>query len=143
LRSIAPNSAALANVQQVAQREVNAQSAALESRGEHAEALALVARYADLLPASFVDQQRQKLASTQAAAEERAAAVAQIKERIDALLQDHSVEAGWGERLAQELRRLAVYVPANDPYFVEARASAAEGYLEAARTLRAAQRLTE
>ena len=143
LRSLAPNSAVLASVRQVAQREVSAQSAALESGGEHAQALALVARYADLLPTSFVDQQRQKLASTQAAAAERVAAVAQIKGRVDALLQDHSSDASWGESLSQELRRLAVYLPASDPYLAQARASAADGYIEAARSLRSAQRLTE
>ncbi len=143
LRSIAPNSAVLASVRQIAQREVSAQSAALESGGEHAQALALVAQYADLLPTSFVDQQRQKLASTQAAAEERVAAVAQIKDRVDTLLRDHSSDASWGERLSQELRRLAVYLPASDPYFVQARARAADGYIEAARSLRSAQRLTE
>ena len=142
LRSIAPDSAVLANVQQLAQREVSSQSAALQSGGEPAQALALVAQYADLLPASFVDQQRQRFASMQAAAAERTAAVEQIKGRIDGLLQDHSSEASWGERLGQELRRLAVYLPAGDPYLVQARSSAAEGYIEEARTLRSAQRLT-
>ncbi len=87
LRSIAPNSAVLARVQQLAQREVGEQSALLAKQGEHAQALELVARNADLLPTEFVNQQREQLASAQGAAAQRETAVAQIKSRIETLVQ--------------------------------------------------------
>ena len=49
------------------------------SGGQHAQALELIARYASLLPSSFVDQQRQKLASARGAFEAQQAALAQLK----------------------------------------------------------------
>ncbi len=143
LRSIAPDSDVLANVQQLAQREVSTRSAALVRDGEPGDALALVATYADLLPATFVDQQRQRLASAQGATDARTAAVTEIKGRIDSLLLEQKGEASWGEQFGNELRRLAVYLPANDSYVVQARERAAAGYIDEARTLRSAQRLTE
>lgn len=143
LRSIAPNSAVLARVQQLAQREVGEQSAQLAKQGQHAQALELVARNADLLPTAFVNQQREQLASAQGAAAQRDAAVAQIKGRIDGLVQRGAADAKWGEQLGLELRRLAVYVPAADPYVMQVKAQAADVYVEQARGLREAQRLAE
>jgi Protein kinase domain/Sulfatase-modifying factor enzyme 1 len=143
LRSVAPDSAVLASVQQFAQREVAAQTAALIEQGAHAQALDLVARHADLLPATFVDQQRERLASAQGAAEQRATAVAQIKSRIDSLLAEHNADVAWGAQFDQELRRLAAYVSAGDAYVTDAKARAASAYVEEARELRTAQRLAE
>jgi hypothetical protein len=143
LRSISPDSAVLARVQQLAQREVGEQSAQLAKQGQHAQALELVARNADILPAAFVNHQREQLASAQGAAAERDAAVAQIKSRIDSLVQNGAADPKWGEQFELELRRLAVYVPAADPYVVQAKARAADAYVDQARTLREAQRLAE
>ena len=143
LRTIAPDSAVLASVQQLAQRGVAAQAAQLASAGQHAQGLDLIARYADLLPPAFVEQQRQKLASARGAFDAQQAAVAQIKTRIDALLQKQSSESTWGAQFDHELRQLAAYVGAGDSSVGQIRTRAAAGYLEQARALRASQRLTE
>lgn len=143
LRSIEPQSAVLARIQELVQREVGRRSGELSQAGEHSEALQLVARYADLVSPTFVEQKRRELASAQGAAEARQAALAQLRTRIDALLQDHRADAAWSTELQSELRRLATYLPASDPYFVEVRERAAEGYIAQARTLRSAQRLAE
>lgn len=143
LRAIAPGSAVLARVEQLAQREVGEQSALLAKQGEHAQALELVARNAGLLPTEFVNQQREQLASAQGAAAERETAVAQIKSRIDALVQGGAADAKWGDQLELELRRLAAYVSNADPYVVQVKTRAADAYIEQARELRAAQRLAE
>jgi serine/threonine protein kinase len=143
LHSIGPNSKVLASIQGLIQRAVSEQSAALESQGQHAQAMELVARYADLLPSAFVDQQRQRLASARGVFEQNQAAIAQIRTQIDTLLQNQTAEARWTAQFEQELRRLAAYVSSSDAYVAEVRARAAAGYLELARSLRAAQRLTE
>ena len=98
LRSIAPDSAVLASARQLAQRGVSEQGAQLVSSGEHAQALELVARYADLLPASFVEQQRKQLTSARGAFEQAQATVAQITGQIDTLLQGQTGEASWNAR---------------------------------------------
>ena len=143
LRSIAPDSAVLASVQQLAQRGVSAQTAQLVTTGQPGQALELIARYADLLPASFVDQQRQKLISARGALAAQEAAVTQIKSRIDALLQGQKPDAAWSSQFDHELRQLTAYVPANDPYVAQAKTRVADGYVAQARTFRGAQRLTE
>lgn len=143
LRSIAPDSAVLARVQQLAQREVGEQSALLAKQDEHAQALELVARNADLLPTAFVNQQRDQLASAQGAAAQRETAVAQIKSRIETLVQGGAADGKWGEQLELELRKLAVYVSTADPYVAQVKTRAADAYIQQARELRAAQRLAE
>jgi len=104
LRSIAPDSTVLAAVQQLAQRGVSAQTAQLVGGGQHAQALEVIARYADLLPTSFVDQQRQKLASARGAFEAQQAAVTQIKSNLDGLLKDQKPDNGWAGQFDRELR---------------------------------------
>jgi serine/threonine protein kinase len=143
LSSIAPDSPVLAGIQQLAQRGVSAQVAQLVSSDQHAQAIELIARYADLLPSAFVDQQRQKLASARGTFEAQQAVVAQAKERIDALLRGQKPDSGWAGQFDRELRQLAAYVSASDPYVAQIKARAANGYLEQARALRASQRLTE
>jgi len=143
LRTIAPDSAVLVSAQQLAQRGVSAQTARLASAGQHAQAVELIARYADLLLPAFIDQQRQKLASARGAFEADQTAVAQVKTRIDSLLQDQKSDVAWGTQFDRELRQLAAYVPASDPYVVQIKSRAAEGYLAQARELRTSQRLTE
>jgi serine/threonine protein kinase len=143
LRSIAPDSAVLASVQQLAQRGVTAQTTELMGSGQPGQALELIARYADLLPASFVDQQRQKLISARGALAAQEAAVAQIKTRIDTLLQGQKPDSAWSSEFDHELRQLTAYVPANDPYMAQAKARVATGYIEQAKTFRNSQRLTE
>ena len=143
LRSIAPDSTVLASVQQLAQRGVSAQTAQLTGAGQPGQALELIARYADLLPASFVDQQRQKLISARGALAVQEAAVVQIKTRIDTLLQGQKADNAWSSQFDHELRQLTAYIPANDPYVVQAKARVADGYLVQARSFRSSQRLTE
>lgn len=143
LRSIAPKSEVLARVHELAQREVGEQSALLAEQGDHAEALELVALNADLLPAAFVNQQRERLTAGQGAAAEREAAVAQIKSRIDALVQSGAADAKWDERFELELRRLSAYVSGADPYVAQVKAQAADAYIQQARELREAQRFAE
>jgi predicted Ser/Thr protein kinase len=143
LRGIAPDSAVLARVQQLAQRGVSAQITRLESTAQHAQALELIARYADLLPTSFVDQQRQKLASERGAFQAEQTAIAQIKSGIDTLLQSEKTDTDWSAQFDRELRQLTAYVSAADPYVVQAKARAAQAYVAEARTLRTSQRLTE
>jgi serine/threonine protein kinase len=143
LHSIAPDSAVLTSVQQLAQNGVNAQVAQLVSAGQHAQAIEVIAHYAELLPAAFVDQQRQKLASARGAFEAQQAAVAQVKERIDGLLQAQKSDAAWASQFDRELRQLSAYVPASDPYVAQIKSRAASGYLDQARALRTSQRLTE
>ena len=143
LHSIAPDSPVLASIQQLARRGVTAQVAQLVGSGQHAQAIELIARYADLLPPAFVDQQRQKLASARGAFEAQQAVVAQAKERIDALLASQKPDSPWASQFDHELRQLAGFVPAGDPYVAQVKARAASGYLDQARTLRASQRLTE
>jgi hypothetical protein len=143
LRGIAADSAVIVKVQQLAQRGVSDRAAQLASAGQHAQAIELIAHYADLLPASFVDQHRQKLASARGAFEAEQAAVAQIKTHIDTLLQDPKSDSAWGTQFDRELRQLAAYVSGTDPYVVKAKARVAERYLAQARTFRESQRLTE
>jgi hypothetical protein len=143
LRSIAPDSQVLSGVQQLAQRGVSAQTAQLVGAGQYAQALELIARYADLLPVSFVDQQRRKLASVRGALEAQQAAAAQIEARIDALLKDQKLDAAWATQLDRELRQLAAYVSENDAFVTRVKTRAAEGYLAQARAFRGSQRLTE
>jgi serine/threonine protein kinase len=143
LRSIAPDSQVLSGVQQLTQRGVSTQTAQLVGAGQYAQALELIARYADLLPVSFVDQQRQKLASVRGALEARQAAAAQIEARIDALLTDQKMDAAWATQLDRELRQLAAYVAENDAFVTRVKTRAAEGYLAQARAFRGSQRLTE
>lgn len=143
LRGIASDSAVIVKVQQLAQRGLSERAAQLASAGQHAQAIELIAHYADLLPTSFVDQQRQKLASARGAFEAEQAAVAQIKTHIDTLLQGQKSDSAWGTQFERELRQLAAYVSGTDPYVVQAKTRAAEGYLAQARTLRESQRLTE
>src|SRR6185437_6541244 len=143
LRGIAPDSPVLASVQQLAQRGVSAQVARLESTAQHAQALEVIARYADLLPTHFVDQQRQKLASERGAFQAEQAAIGQIKTRIDTLLQSEKADANWSAQFDRALRQLTAYVSASDPYVVQAKTRAAQAYVAEARTLRTAQRLTE
>lgn len=143
LRGIAPDSAVLTSVQRLAQRGVSAQIARLESSAQHAQALEVIARYADLLPTSFVDQQRQKLASERGAFQAEQAAIAQIKTGVDTLLQSEKTDAAWSAQFDRELRQLTAYVSATDPYVVQAKTRAAQAYVAQARTLRTAQRLTE
>jgi len=143
LRGIAPDSPVLASVQQLAQRGVSAQVARLESTAQHAQALEVIARYADLLPTHFVDQQRQKLASERGAFQAEQAAIGQIKTGIDTLLQSEKADANWSAQFDRALRQLTAYVSASDPYVVQAKTRAAQAYVAEARTLRTAQRLTE
>lgn len=143
LRSIAPDSTVLASVQQLAQRGVSAQTAELLSAGQPGQALELIARYTDLLPASFVDQQRQKLISARGALAAQETAVAQIKTRVDSLLQGQKPDASWSSQFDHELRQLTAYLAANDPYIAQTKARVATGYIEQARTFRGLQRLTE
>jgi serine/threonine protein kinase len=143
LRGIAPQSPVIASVQELAQRGVSSQTERLASAGQHAQALELIARYADLLPPSFVDQQRQKLASARGAFEAEQAAVAQIKGRIDTLLQGQKADTAWSTELDRDLRQLGAYVSSSDPYVAQVKARAAGGYLTLARSLRTSQRLTE
>ncbi|MEJ1963382.1 MAG: formylglycine-generating enzyme family protein [Gammaproteobacteria bacterium] len=75
--------------------------------------------------------------------ESQQAALAQVRTRIDALLQVQKSDAAWGTQFDRELRQLAAYLPATDPYVVRTKARAADGYLAQARVLRASQRLTE
>ena len=143
LRSIAPDSQVLSGVQQLTQRGVSAQTAQLVTAGQYAQALELIARYADLLPVSFVDQQRQKLASVRGAIEAQQAAAAQIEARIDTLLKDQKLDTAWVTQLDHELRQLAAYVSENDAFVTRVKVRAAEGYLAQARAFRGSQRLTE
>ncbi|HWG29151.1 MAG TPA: protein kinase [Steroidobacteraceae bacterium] len=143
LRGIAPDSPVLASVQQLAQRGVSAQITRLESTAQHAQALEVIARYADVLPANFVDQQRQRLASERGALQAEQAAIAQIKTGIDTLLQSEKADASWSAQFDRTLRQLTAYVSASDPYVVQAKTRAAQAYVAEARTLRTAQRLTE
>jgi serine/threonine protein kinase len=143
LRGIAPDSPVLASVQQLAQRGVSAQITRLESTAQHAQALEVIARYADLLPTHFVDQQRQKLASERGAFQAEQAAIGQIKTGIDTLLQSEKADANWSAQFDRALRQLTAYVSATDPYVVQAKTRAAQAYVAEARTLRTAQRLTE
>lgn len=143
LRSIAPDSQVLNGVQQLTQRGVSTQTAQLVGAGQYAQALELIARYADLLPVAFVDQQRQKLASVRGALEAQQAAAAQIEARIDALLKDQKMDAAWATQLDRELRQLAAYVSENDAFVTRVKTRAAEGYLTQARAFRGSQRLTE
>lgn len=143
LRGIAPDSPVLASVQQLAQRGVSAQVARLESTAQHAQALEVIARYADLLPTHFVDQQRQKLASERGAFQAEQAAIGQIKTGIDTLLQSEKADVNWSAQFDRALRQLTAYVSASDPYVVQAKTRAAQAYVAEARTLRTAQRLTE
>lgn len=143
LRGIAPDSAVLASVQSLAQRGVSEQIVRLEGANQHAQALELIARYADLLPAGFVDQQRQKLASARGAYQAEQAALGQLKTRIDALLQNQKTDSDWSAQFDRELRQLAAYVSAADPYVVQVKIRAADGFLGQERVLRASQRLTE
>ncbi len=143
LRGIAPQSPVLASVQELAQRSVSSQTERLASAGQHAQALELIARYADLLPTSFVDQQRQKLASARGAFEAEQAAITQIKGRIDTLLQGQKADTAWSAELDRDLRQLGAYVSTSDPYVAQVKARAAGGYLALARSLRTSQRLTE
>jgi serine/threonine protein kinase len=143
LRAVSPDSVVLRSIQLLAQRNVAAQSASLVAQGNTAQAQDLVARYADMLPADFVGDQRQRLASAQGAAEQRAAAVTQIKGRIDALLRSQNPASAWGTQFGQELRQLAAYLPDSDPYVADVRSRTAAGYLAQSRALRSAQRLTE
>ncbi|HEY0686688.1 MAG TPA: bifunctional serine/threonine-protein kinase/formylglycine-generating enzyme family protein [Steroidobacter sp.] len=143
LRAVAPNSAVLARILQLAEREVREQSALLATQGQHAQALDLVARNADLVSTAFVNQQREQLASAPGAAAQRDAAVAQIKSKIDALVQGGAADPKWGQQIELELRRLAVYVPSTDPYVVQVKTHAADAYIEQARELREAHRLAE
>lgn len=142
LRSIAPDSAVLASARQLAQRGVSEQEAQLIASGQHTQGLELLARYADLLPASFVEQQRRQLSSARGAFEQAQAAVAQIKGQIDTLLQGQTGDASWNAQFSRELSRLAAYVPDTDPYVVEAKSRAAAGFLAQAREQRTAQRLS-
>ena len=143
LRGIAPDSPVLAGVQNLAQRGVSEQTARLESAKQHAQALELIAQYADLLPTAFVDQQRQKLLSARGAYQDEQAALAQLKTRIDTLLQNQKTDADWSAQFDRELRQLGAYVSASDPYVAQIKARAAEGYLGQERILRTSQRLTE
>jgi serine/threonine protein kinase len=143
LRTIAPDSPVLSSVEQLTQRSVSAQSAQMVSSGQYAQALELIARYADLLPGSFVDQQRQKLASVRGALEAQQAAVAQLKTSIDTLLQGQKSDSSWASQFDRDLRQLATYLSTSDPYVAQIKTRAAQGYLEQARALRASQRLTE
>ncbi len=143
LRSIAPDSAVLSGVQSLTQRGVSAQTEKLVGAGQGAQALELIARYADLLPSSFVDQQRQKLASMRGALEAQQAAVAQLKTRIDTVLAEQKPDSSWGAQFDHELRQLATYVSASDTYVTQIKARAANGYLAQARTFRDSQRLAE
>ena len=143
LRGIAPDSAVLAGVQQLAQRGVSEQVAQLQANKQLAPALELLANYADLLPATFVDQQRQKLVSARGALQAEQAAIAQIKTSIDTLLQGQKPDADWSAQFDRDLRQLGAYVSASDPYVVQVKARAAEGYLSQERLLRTSQRLTE
>ncbi len=143
LSAIAPDSPVLASVQQLAQRGVSAQVAQLVGSDQHVQAVELIARYANLLPSAFVDQQRQKLASARGAFEAQQAVVAQAKERIDGLLRTQKSDAAWAGQFDRELRQLAAYVSASDPYVAQIKARAANGYLQQARALRGSQRLAE
>src|SRR6185312_4580653 len=109
LRGIAPDSPVLASVQQLAQRGVSAQVSRLESTAQHAQALEVNARYADLLPTRFVDQQRQKLASERGAFQAEQAAIGQIKTGIDTLLQSEKADANWSAQFDRALRQLTAY----------------------------------
>src|SRR6185437_10418899 len=106
----APDSTVLNSVEQLTQRGVSAQTAQLVNTGQYAQALELIARYSDLLPASFVDQQRQKLASVRGAAEAQQAAVTQLKASIDTLLQSQKADNVWAGQFDRDLRQLATYV---------------------------------
>jgi serine/threonine protein kinase len=143
LRGIAPDSPVLLSVQQLALRGVSEQTTQLESAKQHAQALELIAQYADLLPTAFVDQQRQKLLSSRGAYQAEQAALAQLKTRIDTLLQNQKTDTDWSAQFERELRQLGAYVSASDPYVVQVKARAAGGYLDEARMLRNSQRLTE
>jgi predicted Ser/Thr protein kinase len=143
LRAVAPDSAVLASAQRLAQSGISEQSAQLVANGEHTKALELLSQYAEFLPSSFIEQQRKQLTSAQGAFESAQATVAQIKGQVDTLLQSQTADASWNAQFSRELRKLAAYVPDTDPYVVQARTRAAEGFLARARTQRASQHLSE
>lgn len=143
LRTIAADSSTLARIQDVAQRAVGQQSTQLVAQNQPGQAQELVARYADFLSPSFVDQKRQELASARGALQQRDAAVAQLKTQLDALVRDQKTDGAWETDFSHQLRLLAAYLPANDPYVVQVKTRAAQGFITQARTLRTAQRLAE
>ena len=143
LRTIAADSSTLAKIQDAAQRAVGQQTTQLVAQNQPGQAQELVARYADFLSPSFVDQKRQELASARGALQQRDAAVAQLKTTLDGLLRDQKTDPAWETDFSHQLRLLAAYLPANDPYVVQVKTRAAQGFIAQARTLRTAQRLAE
>ena len=143
LRTIAADSSTLAKIQDTAQRAVGQQTTQLVAQNQPGQAQELVARYADFLSPSFVDQKRQELASARGALQQRDAAVAQLKTQLDALVRDQKTDPTWETDFSHQLRLLAAYLPANDPYVVQVKTRAAQGFIAQARTLRTAQRLAE
>ncbi|MGH8217750.1 MAG: protein kinase domain-containing protein [Steroidobacteraceae bacterium] len=153
LRTDAPGSAVLARVQQYAQGEIERQVRDLAGRHGYANAQSLLARYADLASAAFIEGQREqvdnaRLASQNKAADEarlREQRVAQLKGSLDALVRRGPGDdaTSWDANVRDEEGKLSAYLAASDPYFAQVRTATAAAYLQKTDQLLQAQRLTE
>jgi serine/threonine protein kinase len=84
-----------------------------------------------------------RVAANERAAEQRDASVVEVKTKIDALLASKRIDGEWATAIDRQFRRLAAFLPDNDPYVVQAKFRAAVLYAGRAGLLREARRLTE
>lgn len=82
-------------------------------------------------------------AATARLAQQRDAAILEIKSQIDTLIQGHKPDTAWDAALKRQVQKLGAYLPPGDPYFASVKARTAGAYLAHARELRQAQRFAE
>lgn len=153
LRTDAPGSAVLAEVEQYAQGRIESAVRGLEQRHDYPQAQSLLHEYSALASAAFAERERESLSVARLIAEHKGAQVARLRQariseieaRLAASLSQGPGDApgSWDAKLRELQGALSAYLTPSDPYFAQVRSKAAADYLKEAGRLRREDRLTE
>ena len=142
LRQAAPNSAVFTAAQRRLSDLVGAVVSTAVQQRQAGGAEAAVQEFADLLPANFVNGQRQIIARALGEAQAREAQLSQLRAAIDTLLQSPHTDDAWIASLRRDLQSLAG-LNANDPAIRDAQGRAGQFFVTSAQQLTADKRLSE
>jgi serine/threonine protein kinase len=86
---------------------------------------------------------RLRLAATQRASQKRDTSIAASQKQLESLLKKPRADDAWSSSVDKELQRLGTFLPASDPYLIEAKTRAGAVCVSQAVALRNQQRLPE
>lgn len=142
LQAGTPTDPALRTARRRIEALLTSELSALTTRQAYDDAQALLARYADIASAQYVETQRIALEAGRGSPASGSAS-ADAKRALDALLQAPAADDAWDRKVHSQLAQLSAYVSPQDPVFIEARQRAAQVHVDAAAALRTQGRLSE